>query len=168
MAEALEPFIRHEMSDKRLPALSIALVDDQDVIWARGFGHLDERKTHAAGPDTLFSSGLNPAGGKAEPVPDGFRVSGRWGFSSGCDAASWLMVAVPGPHPNDLIWLLLPRADYQILDTWFASGMRGWLAEGPGQAAAVEQPGAEEVRVVFASDPGTLSRLTGALPSPSG
>jgi 3-hydroxy-9,10-secoandrosta-1,3,5(10)-triene-9,17-dione monooxygenase len=58
-------------------------------------------------------------------VPDGFRVSGRWGFSSGCDAASWLMVAVPGPHPDELIWLLLPRADYQILDTWFASGMRG-------------------------------------------
>jgi 3-hydroxy-9,10-secoandrosta-1,3,5(10)-triene-9,17-dione monooxygenase len=91
-------------------------------------GHFPERAQEeffADGPDTLFSSGLNPAGGKAEPVPDGFRVSGRWGFSSGCDAASWLMVAVPGPHPDGLIWLLLPRADYQILDTWFASGMRG-------------------------------------------
>lgn len=91
-------------------------------------GHFPERAQEeffAGGPDTLFSSGLNPAGGKAEPVRDGFRVSGRWGFSSGCDAASWLMVAVPGPDPNSLLWLLLPRPDYAILDTWYASGMRG-------------------------------------------
>ena len=91
-------------------------------------GHFPERAQEeffATGPDTLFSSGLNPAGGKAEPVRAGFRVSGRWGFSSGCDAASWLMVAVPGPGPNGLLWLLLPRADYEILDTWYASGMRG-------------------------------------------
>jgi len=52
--------------------------------------------------------------------------------------------------------------------TEFASGMRGWLAEGPGQAASVEQPAPEEVRVLFASDPGALTRLTGAVSSPSG
>jgi alkylation response protein AidB-like acyl-CoA dehydrogenase len=32
---------------------------------------------------------------------------------------------VPGPTPADLRWLLLPRPDYEIVDTWFASGMRG-------------------------------------------
>ena len=91
-------------------------------------GHFPERcqdEFFATGPDTLFSSGLNPAGGKAEPVSDGFRVSGRWGFSSGCDAATWVMVAAPGSRPTSLLWLLLPRSDYQIVDTWFASGMRG-------------------------------------------
>jgi 3-hydroxy-9,10-secoandrosta-1,3,5(10)-triene-9,17-dione monooxygenase len=35
------------------------------------------------------------------------------------------MVAVPGSRPNTLQWLLLPRSDYQIVDTWFVSGMRG-------------------------------------------
>jgi len=91
-------------------------------------GHFPERcqdEFFATGPDTLFSSGLNPAGGKAEPVSGGFKVSGRWGFSSGCDAATWVMVAVPGSRPTSLLWLLLPRSDYQIVDTWFASGMRG-------------------------------------------
>src|SRR6185436_16052323 len=79
----------------------------------------------ATGPDTIFSSGLNPAGGTTRPAPGGLRVSGRWSFSSGCDAASWLMVAVPGTLPGEMLWLLLPRPDYEIVDTWFASGMRG-------------------------------------------
>lgn len=89
-------------------------------------GHFPERAQEeffASGPDTLYSSGLNPANGKAEPVDGGFRVSGRWGFSSGCDAASWAMVAVG--TPERLTWLLLPRSDYEIHDTWFASGLRG-------------------------------------------
>jgi 3-hydroxy-9,10-secoandrosta-1,3,5(10)-triene-9,17-dione monooxygenase len=91
-------------------------------------GHFPERvqeEFFAGGPDSLFSSGLNPARGKGVAVPGGFRVSGRWSFSSGCDAATWAMVAVPGPEPDSLIWMLLPRSDYEIVDTWFASGMRG-------------------------------------------
>lgn len=91
-------------------------------------GHFSERAQDdlfASGPDTVFSSGLNPANGKAEPVDGGFRVSGRWSFSSGCDVASWAMVATPGRGPGSLMWLLLPRSDFEIVDTWFASGMRG-------------------------------------------
>ncbi len=91
-------------------------------------GHFPERvqeEFFAGGPDELFSSALNPAKGKGEPVDGGVRVSGRWGFSSGCDVASWVMVAVPGPGPDGLLWLMIPRGDYEILDTWFSSGMRG-------------------------------------------
>jgi 3-hydroxy-9,10-secoandrosta-1,3,5(10)-triene-9,17-dione monooxygenase len=91
-------------------------------------GHFPERcqeEFFATGPDTLFSSGLNPAGGKVERASGGYRISGRWGFSSGCDAATWAMVAVPGASLTEPLWLLLPRSDYRIVDTWFASGMRG-------------------------------------------
>jgi 3-hydroxy-9,10-secoandrosta-1,3,5(10)-triene-9,17-dione monooxygenase len=91
-------------------------------------GHFPEKcqdEFFGTGPDTLFSSGLNPAGGRVEPVAGGFRVAGRWGFSSGCDAATWAMVAVTGTRAGSLIWLLLPRPDYDIVDTWFAAGMRG-------------------------------------------
>jgi len=93
--------------------------------WLGHFPQEAQEEFFAGGPDTLFSSGLNPARGKAESVGGGLRVSGRWGFSSGCDAASWVMVAVPGATPGAMIWLLLPRSDYAIVDTWFASGMRG-------------------------------------------
>lgn len=93
--------------------------------WLGHFPEQAQEEFFASGPDTLFSSGLNPARGKGVPVDGGFRVSGRWSFSSGCDAASWAMVAVLGAGPDALIWLLLPRSDYEIVDTWFASGMRG-------------------------------------------
>jgi CubicO group peptidase (beta-lactamase class C family)/D-alanyl-D-alanine dipeptidase len=38
---ALEEFIEREMKNKQLPALSIALVDDQQIVWAQGFGYAD-------------------------------------------------------------------------------------------------------------------------------
>src|SRR5262245_7612115 len=79
----------------------------------------------ADGPDVLSSTGLNPAGGRGEPVPGGYKVTGRWSFSSGCHAARWAMVSVPGAAPGSMLWLLVPRPDYEIHDTWFASGMRG-------------------------------------------
>ena len=93
--------------------------------WLGHFTEQAQEEFFATGPDTLASTGLNPANGRAEPVPGGFRVSGRWGFSSGCDAATWAMLAVPGPASGTLRWLLIPRPDYEILDTWFVSGMRG-------------------------------------------
>lgn len=37
----LERFVTHEMADKELPAISIALVDDQQIVWAKGFGFAD-------------------------------------------------------------------------------------------------------------------------------
>ncbi|MGH7388089.1 MAG: acyl-CoA dehydrogenase family protein [Candidatus Rokuibacteriota bacterium] len=93
--------------------------------WIGHFPARGQEDLFASGPDTLFSSGLNPAGGRVEPASGGFRLSGRWGFSSGCDAATWAMVAVAAPGPSDLMWLLVPRPDYEIADTWFASGLRG-------------------------------------------
>ena len=91
--------------------------------WLGHFPPQVQEEFFAGGPDAIYSSGLNPAGGKAAPVNGGFRVSGRWSFSSGCDPASWVMVAVS--MPDGLMWLLVPRSDYEIVDTWFASGLRG-------------------------------------------
>lgn len=92
--------------------------------WLGYFPERCQEEYFASGPDTLISSALNPASGTAERVSGGFRVSGRWAFSSGCDAASWVMVAC-SPGSDDRLWLLLPRADCDIVDTWFAAGLRG-------------------------------------------
>src|SRR5499433_3727971 len=59
--------------------------------WLGHFPEPAQEEFFSTGADTLFSSGLNPGGGTAESVAGGFRVSGRWSFSSGCDAASWAM-----------------------------------------------------------------------------
>ena len=75
------------------------------------------------GPDVLCSSSLSPGNSKIKAVADGYRLSGRWEFSSGCHAAGWLMLGADGPDGR--VWTLLPRADYEIVDTWFVSGLRG-------------------------------------------
>ncbi len=57
VAEALERFIAHELEDKRLPALSIALVDDQSIVWAAGFGFVDTKKKVPATAQTVYRVG---------------------------------------------------------------------------------------------------------------
>ncbi|HVK20216.1 MAG TPA: acyl-CoA dehydrogenase family protein [Actinokineospora sp.] len=92
--------------------------------WLGYFPERCQEEYYSAGPDSLVSSALNPAGGTAERVRGGFRVSGQWTFSSGCDAASWFMVAC-GMSSDERLWLMVPRADVEIVDTWFAAGLRG-------------------------------------------
>ena len=91
--------------------------------WLGHFPAQAQEEVFADGPDVLACSALNPTCGTADPAPGGWRISGQWSYSSGCDAASWVMVAAP--RPGGHIWALLPRQDYSILDTWFTSGMRG-------------------------------------------
>jgi 3-hydroxy-9,10-secoandrosta-1,3,5(10)-triene-9,17-dione monooxygenase len=77
------------------------------------------------------SSSFNPTG-KAEPVEGGYRVSGRWSFSTGCDHCEWVMlgalvgtVELDGHRARDLRSLLLPRSDYRIDPVWNTVGMAG-------------------------------------------
>jgi serine beta-lactamase-like protein LACTB len=53
----LEAFIAREVADKRLPALSVALVDDQKVVWARGFGFADPAAKTPATASTVYRVG---------------------------------------------------------------------------------------------------------------
>ena len=55
--ELLERFITHEMADKELPALSIALVDDQQIVWAKGFGFADPKSKTPATAETIYRVG---------------------------------------------------------------------------------------------------------------
>ncbi len=54
-------------------------------------------------------------------VEGGFRLSGQWKFSSGCDFASWFIIMKP--NPTCLDWMLVPRKDLTIEDDWFVSGL---------------------------------------------
>jgi CubicO group peptidase (beta-lactamase class C family)/D-alanyl-D-alanine dipeptidase len=55
--KALERFIEHEVADKDLPALSIALVDDQKIVWARGFGFARPKEKVPATAETVYRVG---------------------------------------------------------------------------------------------------------------
>lgn len=53
----LERFVRAEMRDKDLPALSIAVLDDGEIVWARGFGEVGARPGTPARADTVYRAG---------------------------------------------------------------------------------------------------------------
>jgi 3-hydroxy-9,10-secoandrosta-1,3,5(10)-triene-9,17-dione monooxygenase len=95
----------------------LALFDDraQQEVWG----------TDAA---TLVSSSYAPMG-RASGEGPGFRFSGRWSFSSGCDHAQWVLLGglVMGDDgsPSDFRTFLLPRDDYAIEDVWDTVGLRG-------------------------------------------
>ena len=57
VAQMLNGFILHEMADKELPALSIALVDDQQIVWAQGFGWANPDDRTPATAETLYRVG---------------------------------------------------------------------------------------------------------------
>lgn len=53
----LEKVIRRQVEEKNLPAFSIALVEDQRVVWSAGFGFADDMQTQPATADTVYRVG---------------------------------------------------------------------------------------------------------------
>jgi CubicO group peptidase (beta-lactamase class C family) len=49
--------IQFEMKRHAVTGLSIALVDDQQIVWAEGFGHADRAANVAAAPETVYRVG---------------------------------------------------------------------------------------------------------------
>ena len=108
---------------------------DMSVAWVYGVvgvhpwfvAQLDERAEQEIwGQDnsTLICSSLMPVG-TAKPVEGGFRISGRWKYASGSDHCEWAFLggAVEG-RPDDRRIFVVPRKDYEIIDTWHVPGLK--------------------------------------------
>ncbi|MBC8279638.1 MAG: hypothetical protein H8E48_02525, partial [Chloroflexi bacterium] len=67
-----------------------------------------QQEVFRGGPDILCSSSLNPGKSILKQAPGGFRLSGRWEFSSGADAAEWVMGGANGTA--GLGWSLVPKS----------------------------------------------------------
>lgn len=65
--------------------------------------------------------------GEAVPSDGGYVVNGAWDYASGCDHATHFMgsAVVRGSEPPRLLWLLIDRADFTIVDNWDVIGLRG-------------------------------------------
>ena len=63
--------------------------------------------------------------GTATPVDGGFRMSGQWAYASGCQHASWALLGVAaGAPPEGDYLMLVPKHDFEILDTWQVAGLK--------------------------------------------
>lgn len=93
-------------------AFQLALMDDraQQDVWGDNI-------------HTRVSSSYAPMG-KVEVVDGGFKLSGRWGWSSGCNHCTWVLVGaiIPGEGYRTF---LVPNTDYEIVDTWHSMGLQG-------------------------------------------
>jgi alkylation response protein AidB-like acyl-CoA dehydrogenase len=93
-----------------------------------------QREVYRGGPSTVIAGALLPKGA-ATPVADGFRLTGRWTFASGCHQAAWMVacsiVMVDGKprlRPDgspDIRSFFVPVAQCEIFDTWYTAGLRG-------------------------------------------
>lgn len=96
--------------------------------WQLGlFAEQAQKDVWGNGPRTLISSSYAPTG-KIERAPGGFKVSGRWSFSSGCDHCDWVFLGGFAPAapdgPPDMRTYLLPKSDYRIDDNWHVMGLK--------------------------------------------
>jgi 3-hydroxy-9,10-secoandrosta-1,3,5(10)-triene-9,17-dione monooxygenase len=94
-------------------------------------GYYDPETQHEvwdANPDALIASSIALAAGRGRKADGGFVINGRWPFSSAVDNSDWNMLAVSiydgdGKTPVDWRLCLVPKSDYEIIDTWYAMGM---------------------------------------------
>lgn len=78
----------------------------------------------------LVSSSYAPVG-QVKLADGGFKLTGRWSFSSGCEHCDWVFLGAVVPT-EEAPWdmrnyrtFLLPKKDYQIVDNWDVVGLQG-------------------------------------------
>ena len=79
--------------------------------------------------DAMIASSFVFPAGRARKVEGGYVISGRWPFSSGVDPSQWNMLAglawLDENAPPEQRVFLLQRSQYEIIDNWYAGGLRG-------------------------------------------
>lgn len=119
---------------------SVAMAErDMGTAWAAGIiavhayqlSLMDPKAAkdvYETGPDTLICSSYNPTGAKVETVEGGFKLSGRWGWSSGSGHCSWVLLGGlifdQGQENIHYRTFLVPKSDYIIEDTWHVMGLQ--------------------------------------------
>jgi 3-hydroxy-9,10-secoandrosta-1,3,5(10)-triene-9,17-dione monooxygenase len=87
----------------------------QDEVWAKN-------------PDAYACSAFGFAESTVVKVAGGYKISGRWTYSSGSNHADWAMIVVAVPRdgaPPERRFAMVPKSDFQVLDNWRSVGLRG-------------------------------------------
>jgi indole-3-acetate monooxygenase len=132
---------------QQVELMEILAYGDPSVSWVVKIGSdsgyfsawLEEQAARELYPDIDYvTAGQAPPNGRAVRVPGGYRVTGRWGFASGCTHADVLVagcMAVDGEQAAvptrtsmtmpDLLFVLAPASSWTIEDTWYSHGLAG-------------------------------------------
>lgn len=87
-----------------------------------------QRDVWAQDSSALVASTYMPVA-KVTPVEGGYRISGRWGFSSGSQHSQWCLLGgilpADGEQGAEHGTFLVPSSDYRIETNWEVLGLRG-------------------------------------------
>ncbi|MGL6070138.1 acyl-CoA dehydrogenase family protein [Craterilacuibacter sp.] len=90
----------------------------------------DQAQQEVWGEDnsTLIASTYMPVA-KVTEVDGGYRISGRWSFSTGCERCDWVFLGgnlkpTEGKGGDTYRTFLLPKSDYRIERNWDVIGLR--------------------------------------------
>lgn len=78
-----------------------------------------------ADPAVLIASAIMFPPGKATRVEGGYRLTGRWPFSSGVDPSAWDQIGAVVDGTGELRMFMVPSSDYRVIDNWHVLGLRG-------------------------------------------
>ncbi len=116
---------------------STAWCINQNNVFATASVMMPERTAQEIWGDgrAVVANGPPTPSAKAIPVAGGYRLSGRWDFSTGSTHATWLAALTPVMDPeqkqtasNDRASsrvLLIPKPEVNFLDCWQVNGLRG-------------------------------------------
>jgi alkylation response protein AidB-like acyl-CoA dehydrogenase len=104
------------------------------ATYAARMPHETARKIFIDPPRAVVAN-TPAATAQAVAVPGGYHVTGRQGFSTGCRHATWVAahaqvvdngrVRLDANGAPDPLYLFVPVAEAELLDTWHVRGMRG-------------------------------------------
>jgi alkylation response protein AidB-like acyl-CoA dehydrogenase len=108
--------------------------------WASRMSPEGAAELFADGPDCLMAASFSPPH-RAEQVAGGYRFTGRGPLASTIRDASWVLMSAivfdadtprMTPFGPEIISLVLPTADVDVVDTWHSMGMRGTDSQDVG------------------------------------
>jgi alkylation response protein AidB-like acyl-CoA dehydrogenase len=104
--------------------------DAASTTFALGFAEDALRDMFGANPDALVYSTSNIPGSSASKVDGGYRFSGKFPWSSGCEFSDWVYIALAPliegeSEPTKLIIGVAPNDQVTVQQTWNCAGMNG-------------------------------------------
>jgi alkylation response protein AidB-like acyl-CoA dehydrogenase len=101
--------------------------------WAARFPEKGVTELFADGPDLIMSASFSPPH-RAEPVPGGYRFTGRGPLASTIHDSPWVFlsgIVFDGEQPRMtpagpmIVGLAIRTSEIEVIDTWHSLGMRG-------------------------------------------
>jgi indole-3-acetate monooxygenase len=101
--------------------------------WASRMTPEGVAELYANGPDLVMSASFSPPH-RAEEVSGGYRLTGRGPLASTIHDSGWVLMSAivfDGDRPRmtpmgpEVVALVIPTSEVQIIDTWESLGMRG-------------------------------------------